>query len=88
VDVYLNDHAYWRAVPTAVWEFTIGGYQVFKKWLSYREMSVLGRAVTASEIREATQIVRRLTAVILLGPDLDANYRAAAEDNWVAESSS
>ena len=25
------------AVPAAVWEYTIGGYQVLKKWLSYRE---------------------------------------------------
>jgi type ISP restriction-modification system protein len=34
VDVWLNDTAYWRTVPSAVWEFRIGGYQVVKKWLS------------------------------------------------------
>ena len=37
IDVWLNDVAYWRSVPKSVWEFRIGGYQVFKKWLSYRE---------------------------------------------------
>jgi len=25
-DVYLNDQAYWRCVPSAVWRYTIGGY--------------------------------------------------------------
>ena len=36
-DVYLNDVAYWKNIPLRVWEYTIGGYQVIKKWLSYRE---------------------------------------------------
>ena len=36
-DVYLNDAAYWRNVPAAAWNYRMGGYQVLKKWLSYRE---------------------------------------------------
>ena len=36
-DVHLNDRAYWRNVPTAVWGYKLGGYQVLKKWLSHRE---------------------------------------------------
>ena len=36
-DVYLNADAFWRNVPTAVWNYKLGGYQVLKKWLSYRE---------------------------------------------------
>jgi len=36
-DVYLNGSAYWKNVPLEVWEYRIGGYQVLKKWLSYRE---------------------------------------------------
>ena len=35
--VYLNDGAYWRNVPAAVWTYKVGGYQVLKKWPSYRE---------------------------------------------------
>jgi hypothetical protein len=27
----------WRNIPTKVWGYHIGGYQVIKKWLSYRE---------------------------------------------------
>ena len=42
-DVYLNDRAYWRNVPVAVWNYKLGGYQVLKKWLSYREHGVLDR---------------------------------------------
>ena len=34
-DVYLNNRAYWRNVPAAVWHYKLGGYQVLKKWLSY-----------------------------------------------------
>jgi len=29
-------------------EYWIGGYQVVKKWLSYRPLNLLGRALTAS----------------------------------------
>ena len=35
-DIYLNDRAYWRNVPANVWGYKLGGYQVLKKWLSYR----------------------------------------------------
>ena len=78
VDVWLNGTAYWRAVPKNVWEFIIGGYLVFKKWLSYREHEVLKRPITTAEAREATAIIRRLTAIIVMQPELDANYRAIA----------
>jgi hypothetical protein len=45
-DVYLNPRACWRNVPPGVWNYTLGGYQVLKKWLSYREQSLLGRSLT------------------------------------------
>ena len=80
VDVYLNDTTHWAAVPEAVWNYYIGGYQVIKKWLSYREEAVLGRALTKDEAREVTAMVRRLTAIVLMTNDLDANY-ATARDN-------
>jgi hypothetical protein len=73
-DVYLNDTAYWRNVPERVWDFTIGGYQVLKKWLSYREHGLLGRPLTIEEAREVTHTARRLAALILMQPALDANY--------------
>lgn len=79
-DVYLNDGAYWRHVPKPVWDYTIGGYQVMKKWLSYREQSVLGRALTMEEAEYVTEMARRIAALILLQPELDANYRRVKAD--------
>ena len=66
--------------PRGVWEFRIGGYQVVKKWLSYRAADVLGRPLTPAEAREVTGMVRRLAAILLMGPELDANYRAVVAD--------
>jgi hypothetical protein len=80
LDIYLNNETFWGNVPESVWEYTIGGYQVLKKWLSYRERDVLGRDITREEAREFTHIVRRIAALILLEPDLDKNYAAAKAD--------
>jgi hypothetical protein len=85
-DIYLNDTAYWRNVPEQVWDFTIGGYPVLKKWLSYREHALLRRALTVDEAREVTHTARRLAALLLLQPALDANYERARADagDWPA----
>jgi hypothetical protein len=74
-DIYLNDAAFWRNVPERVWNYTIGGYQVLKKWLSYREFELLGRALTLDEIMEVTNTIRRLAAILLMENELNANYR-------------
>jgi hypothetical protein len=76
VDVYLNNDAFWAAVPVNVWKYTLGGYQVLKKWLSYREEPLLGRPLHEDEARYFAQVVRRITAILLLGPALDASYTA------------
>jgi hypothetical protein len=85
-DVYLNDTAYWRNIPQSVWEYHIGGYQVIKKWLSYREDEILGRALKPEEAREVMNTARRIAAIILLQPKLDENYRQAkaAAYDWPA----
>lgn len=79
-DIYLNDVAYWRNVPERVWNYTIGGYQVLKKWLSYREFELLGRALTLDEISEVTNMIRRLSAILLLEPQLNENYGKTKAD--------
>ena len=65
-DVYLNDRAYWRNVPTDVWGYKLGGYQVLKKWLSYREHGVLGRATKPEEVQHFTDTARRIAAILAL----------------------
>ncbi|MBN1458945.1 MAG: DNA methyltransferase, partial [Armatimonadetes bacterium] len=79
VDVYLNDVAYWRCVPAGVWSYTIGGYQVMKKWLSYRERALLGRDLKPEEVREVMRMARRIGGILLMEPALDANYLAAKD---------
>ena len=66
-DVYLNDRAYWRNVPAAVWSYKLGGYQVLKKWLSYREEKVLGRALLPEEVQHFTDTARRIGGMLGLG---------------------
>lgn len=83
-DIYLNDIAYWRNVPAKVWDYTLGGYQVMKKWLSYREKALLGRGLTLDEVTHVRDMARRIAALLLLQPALDANYQAvkAATYAW------
>ena len=64
-DVYLNDRAYWRNVPAAVWNYKLGGYQVLKKWLSYRERSILDRPLLPEEVQDFTDTARRIGAILL-----------------------
>lgn len=78
-DVYLNNQVFWRNVPADVWEFTVGGFQPLKKWLSYRERTVLQRPLNIAETGYFRDIARRLAKVRLLGAELDANYRACAD---------
>jgi hypothetical protein len=83
-DVYLNDIAYWRNVPAAVWDYVIGGYQVIKKWLAYREHKVMGRALKPEEALHVTHTARRLAAILLLHPELDSNYRIIKQHTYRA----
>ena len=83
-DIHLNADACWSNVPARVWDYTLGGYQVIKKWLSYREHAVLGRALKPDEAIHVSEMVRRIAAILLMGPALDANYAdcKAAAVSW------
>jgi hypothetical protein len=58
-----------------------------RKWTSHREERVLGRPPRVEEAREVQRIVRRIAGLLLLEPELDANYQAvkAAVYPWPAE---
>ena len=77
LDIYLNDHAFWRNVPLPVWRYKLGGYQVLKKWLSYREQGVLGRPLLAEEVLHFAGVARRVAGI--LGLTLDANAELEVE---------
>ena len=63
-DIYLNGNAYWCNVPANIWRYKLGGYQVLKKWLSYRERTVLGRALLPEEVLYFAEVVRRIGAIL------------------------
>ena len=65
-DIHLNDRAYWRNVPASVWNYKLGGYQVLKKWLSYRERGVLGRDMKPDEVQHFIDTARRIAAILTL----------------------
>ena len=65
-DVYLNARAFWRNVPTAVWDYRLGGYQVLKKWLSYRERDILDRPLNPEEVQHFTDTARRIAKLVIM----------------------
>lgn len=75
LDIHLNATTRWKDVPEPVWNYTLGGYQVLKKWLSYREHSLLGRPLTSDEAQQFTHHVRRIASILALHGELDAHYR-------------
>ena len=54
----------WRNVPVAIWTYKLGGYQVLKKWLSYRERSILERPLLPEEVQHFTDTARRIGAIL------------------------
>ena len=47
-----------------MWSYKLGGYQVLKKWLSYRERGVLGRALKPEEVQHFTDTARRIAGIL------------------------
>ena len=64
-DIYLNARAFWRNIPAQVWTYKLGGYQVLKKWLSYREREILGRMLTPEDVQHFTGTARRIGAIVV-----------------------
>ena len=65
-DIHLNDNTHWSNVPAAVWNYKLGGYQVLKKWLSYRASGVLDRPLLPEEVQHFTNTARRIGAILLV----------------------
>ena len=65
-DIHLNANAFWRNVPAAAWTYRLGGYQVLKKWLSYRERTILGRPLHFEEVQHFTDTARRIASILAI----------------------
>ncbi len=53
-------------MPAAVWNYKLGGYQVLKKWLSYRDKNILDRNMRLEEVEHFTHTARRIAAILIL----------------------
>ena len=82
--MFLNTTIFWDGIPRDFWEYTLGGYQVLKKWLSYREREILGRSLRPEEAMDFTNNARRISAILALRPRLDAHYAACRSDAYTA----
>jgi predicted helicase len=65
--VYINPVQYFGNVPSAVWNFHIGGYQVCEKWLKDRKT----RTLTYEDIQHYQKIVVALSETIRLMEEVD-----------------
>ena len=72
-DVLWNSMHGWRCVPEDVWAFSVGGFQVLPKWLSYRKNTGL----TAADRETFRMLARRIQAILDLGDRCDSVYTAA-----------
>jgi len=66
-----------------VWNYIIGGHQVLKKWLSYRELGVIKRSIKPEEAREFMNITRRIAAILLLETALNYNYEKITSNAYL-----
>jgi hypothetical protein len=65
--VYINKEKYFEGVPSEVWNFHVGGYQVCHKWLKDRK----GRTLTFEDIQHYQRVVAALGETIELMQQID-----------------
>ena len=67
--VYINKESYFTDIPSHIWEFKIGGYQVLDKWLKDRKNA--NRKLSIEEINHYQKIVIALTKTLRLMQEID-----------------
>jgi hypothetical protein len=65
--VYINSEQYFEGVPSEVWEFRVGGYQVCEKWLKDRR----GRKLSYDDQRHYQRIVVALKETMQRMDEID-----------------
>ena len=65
--VYIKKSQYFEGVPKEVWEFHVGGYQIWEKWLKDRR----GRQLSFDDLMHYQKVVVALKETILLMGEMD-----------------
>jgi hypothetical protein len=85
-DLYINNHVFFRNVPSDVWSYELGGYPVLKKWLGYRDARRRdNRPLSLDEKDHFRSMVQRIAGILALRPQLNSLYERASADAWTAE---
>jgi predicted helicase len=69
--VSINPDKYFAGVPSEVWEYHIGGYQVAEKWLKDRK----GRTLSSEEIATYANVVTAIAETINIQESLDELFK-------------
>lgn len=69
--VYINDDKYFSGIPSEVWDYHIGGYQVCEKWLKDRK----GRTLSSEEIATYVKVVTAIAETISIQESLDDLFK-------------
>jgi hypothetical protein len=65
--VYINKRQYFENVPSAIWDYYIGGYQPAQKWLKDRK----GRVLSFEDIEHYQKIITVLKITIEIQQQID-----------------
>ena len=74
--VYINQDQYFEGIREKVWQYQIGGYQVFHKWLKDRK----GRSLSLDDIKHYCKIVTALQKTIGIQKAIDDVYAEVEKD--------
>jgi hypothetical protein len=69
--VYINPDKYFAGVPSEVWEYHVGGYQVAEKWLKDRK----DRTLSSEEITIYANVITAIAETINIQESLDDLFK-------------
>ncbi len=72
--VYINQHQYFEGIPENIWQYQIGGYQVFNKWLKDRK----GKAL--NDIKHYCKVATAIKHTINIQKSIDEIYNEAEKE--------
>ncbi|MEZ4607815.1 MAG: type ISP restriction/modification enzyme [Deinococcales bacterium] len=73
--LHLSESLRLENVPKDVWDYTLGGYPVLNKWLSYRK----DRLLNTSDALWLCEIIQRIAVLIRKSDQLDTFYESVIE---------
>lgn len=69
--VHINPENWFTGIPSGVWEYHIGGYQVAEKWLKDRK----GRQLSSEEVAHYCKVVTAISETIRIQATLDELFK-------------